>query len=198
MIRFFINFHRMLFSMPGRTLIQIKLFRSMNLYIINYLTLSKSGDPMLPQSFKKAKPIIDQIEKHGYKAYFVGGCVRDYLLKHDIGDIDIATSASPEDIIRLFSTVIPVGIEHGTVIVRHDHESYEVTTFRVDGTYSDHRHPDSVKFIDQIDYDLQRRDFTINAIAMDKNGQILDLFDGQKDISQKIIRTVRSEEHTSE
>src|SRR5690625_7745321 len=83
MIRFFINFHRMLFSMPGRTLIQIKLFRSMNLYIINYLTLSKSGDPMLPQSFKKAKPIIDQIEKHGYKAYFVGGCVRDYLLKHD-------------------------------------------------------------------------------------------------------------------
>ncbi|MFA1820732.1 CCA tRNA nucleotidyltransferase [Virgibacillus oceani] len=145
---------------------------------------------MLPKSFKKAKPIIDKIEKHSYKAYFVGGCVRDYLLEREIGDIDIATSASPEDIKQIFTKVIPVGIEHGTVIVRHQHESYEVTTFRIDGEYTDHRHPDSVKFIDQIDEDLKRRDFTINALAMDKNGEIIDIFGGQEDLRNKIIRTV--------
>ncbi|GAB3802474.1 CCA tRNA nucleotidyltransferase [Virgibacillus kimchii] len=145
---------------------------------------------MLPQPFKKAKPIIEQIERHNYKAYFVGGCVRDYLLKQDIGDIDIATSASPEVIKQLFPKVIPVGIEHGTVIVRHEHASYEVTTFRIDGNYTDQRHPDSVEFIDQIDEDLKRRDFTINALAMDKRGCIIDLFQGRKDLQNKLIRTV--------
>jgi tRNA nucleotidyltransferase (CCA-adding enzyme) len=145
---------------------------------------------MLPQPFKKVKPIIENIEEHGYKAYFVGGCVRDYLLKRDIGDIDIATSAAPEEIKQIFTKVIPVGIEHGTVIVRHEHESYEVTTFRIDGDYTDQRHPDSVEFIDRIDEDLKRRDFTINALAMDKGGQILDLFDGRKDLNDKLIRTV--------
>ncbi len=145
---------------------------------------------MLPQPFKKAKPIIRKIEQHGCKAYFVGGCVRDYLLQREIGDIDIATSASPEKIKKIFTKVIPVGIEHGTVIVRHDHQSYEVTTFRIDGNYSDQRHPDSVTFIDRIDEDLRRRDFTINALAMDGNGYILDLFEGQKDLRDKLIRTV--------
>jgi tRNA nucleotidyltransferase (CCA-adding enzyme) len=145
---------------------------------------------MLPQPFKKARPIIDAIEQHGYKAYFVGGCVRDYLLKREIGDIDIATSASPDEIKHIFTKVIPVGIEHGTVIVRHEHISYEVTTFRIDGDYSDQRHPDSVEFIDQIDEDLKRRDFTINALAMDRDGKMIDLFHGKKDLQNKTIRTV--------
>lgn len=145
---------------------------------------------MLSAAFLEARSIIEHIEKHGHQAFYVGGCVRDLLLKRPIGDIDIATSASPAFIQQIFSKVIPVGIEHGTVIVRHHHQSYEVTTFRIDGTYTDQRHPDSVEFIDKIDKDLERRDFTINALAMDKDSTITDLFDGQKDLREKRIKTV--------
>ena len=145
---------------------------------------------MLTASFLMAKPIIEHIEKYNHRAFYVGGCVRDLLLNRPVGDIDIATSASPAFIQQIFSKVIPVGIEHGTVIVRHNHQSYEVTTFRIDGAYTDQRHPDAVEFIDQIDKDLERRDFTINALAMDKYGVITDLFDGQADLHAKLIRTV--------
>lgn len=145
---------------------------------------------MLDQTFVEAVYIIHKLEKHGYQAYFVGGCVRDYMLEREISDIDIATSAPPEKVQQLFSNVIPVGIKHGTVIVRHLHRSYEVTTFRLDGKYSDSRRPDDVKFIQTIDEDLKRRDFTINALAMDKVGRILDLFNGIDDINNKLIRTV--------
>lgn len=145
---------------------------------------------MLTEPFLRAKPVIENIEAHGYKAYFVGGCVRDLLLKREIKDVDIATSALPEEIQAIFDKVIPVGIEHGTVIVRHAHESYEVTTFRLDGIYTDQRHPDQVEFIDQIDEDLRRRDFTMNAIAMDISGNQIDLFGGAADIEAGLIRTV--------
>lgn len=145
---------------------------------------------MLTERFIKAKPILEKLEKHRFEAYFVGGCVRDLLLNRSIKDIDIATSATPEEVQKLFPKVIPVGIEHGTVIVRHEHESYEVTTFRLDGDYSDSRHPDSVEFIKKIDKDLERRDFTINALAMDKTGEIIDLFEGEEDIEARLIRTV--------
>lgn len=145
---------------------------------------------MLPDSFIHALPIIERIEEEGHKAYYVGGCVRDFLIGRDVGDIDIATSARPEVIQQLFPKVILVGAEHGTVVVRHEGVSYEVTTFRVDGEYSDKRRPDQVEFIDRIDEDLQRRDFTINALAMDKHGNIIDLFDGKRDIKNKVIRTV--------
>lgn len=145
---------------------------------------------LLRKDFQAARPILEQLEDHQHKAYFVGGCVRDFLLKRQVGDIDIATSASPQIVQEIFAKVIPVGIEHGTVIVRHNHGSYEVTTFRVDGTYSDQRHPDSVEFIDQIDEDLKRRDFTINALAMDKDGKIIDLFGGREDLDGRLIRTV--------
>lgn len=145
---------------------------------------------MLPKSFMQAKYIIDTIEEYGHEAYFVGGCVRDVLLNRPIRDIDITTSAPPAIIQTIFPKVIPVGIEHGTVIVRHKNESYEVTTFRVDGTYTDQRHPDSVQFINQLDEDLKRRDFTINALAMDKNGKVIDLFSGMTDLNNKLIRTV--------
>ncbi|WP_239984577.1 CCA tRNA nucleotidyltransferase [Lentibacillus sediminis] len=145
---------------------------------------------LLRKDFQEAMPILEQLEAHQYKAYFVGGCVRDFLLKRQIGDIDIATSASPKMVQEIFAKVIPVGVEHGTVIVRHNHGSYEVTTFRVDGTYSDQRHPDSVEFIDKIDEDLKRRDFTINAFAMGKDGKIIDLFGGREDLDRRLIRTV--------
>ncbi|MFC4022963.1 CCA tRNA nucleotidyltransferase [Oceanobacillus longus] len=145
---------------------------------------------MLPKAFLMAKPVLEHIEKHNHQAYFVGGCVRDLLLNRPLGDIDIATSASPEYIQEIFPKVIPVGIEHGTVIVRYEKESYEVTTFRMDGNYSDKRHPDTVQFIDKIDKDLERRDFTINALAMNLRGDMIDLFGGKEDIQKEIIRTV--------
>ncbi|WP_249871847.1 CCA tRNA nucleotidyltransferase [Oceanobacillus saliphilus] len=145
---------------------------------------------MLPKPFLMAKPVLEYIEKHNHKAYFVGGCVRDLLLNRPLGDIDIATSAPPEYIQEIFPKVIPVGIEHGTVIVRYEKESYEVTTFRMDGNYSDKRHPDTVEFIDDINKDLERRDFTINALAMNLHGEVIDLFGGRNDIDKKMIRTV--------
>lgn len=145
---------------------------------------------MQSQSLLLGKEVIQIIKNANYEAYFVGGCVRDLLLKRTLEDIDIATSAKPTDIMRLFKHVIPIGIEHGTVLVRYKKTSFEITTFRQDGMYSDQRHPDSVEYIDQIEGDLKRRDFTINALAMDINGQIIDLFDGQKDLNNKIIKTV--------
>ncbi len=144
----------------------------------------------LHERLTQAADVLNILESHGYKAYFVGGCVRDLLCGHDVGDIDIATSATPDAVQEIFDKVIPVGLEHGTVIVRHAHQSYEVTTFRTDGDYSDQRHPDSVEFMQTIDEDLKRRDFTMNALAMDKEGIIIDLFGGQKDIQRGLIRTV--------
>lgn len=145
---------------------------------------------MLTKPFLEGILVLKEIEKNGHQAFFVGGSVRDLLLKRPIKDIDIATSASPQQIQAIFESVIPIGIEHGTVIVRYKKESYEITTFRIDGAYSDKRHPDSVEFIDTIDQDLQRRDFTINALAMDKDGVIVDLFKGAEDLKAKTIRTV--------
>ncbi|WP_342453632.1 CCA tRNA nucleotidyltransferase [Virgibacillus litoralis] len=145
---------------------------------------------LFTKPFIEAKEVLNHIENSGYEAYFVGGCVRDLLLKREIGDIDIATSAPPSVIQQIFNKVIPVGLEHGTVIVRHRHQSYEVTTFRVEGSYSDQRHPDKVEFIQTIDQDLKRRDFTINALAMDKKGDVIDLFGGRSDIENKVIQSV--------
>ncbi|WP_171038086.1 CCA tRNA nucleotidyltransferase [Aquibacillus sediminis] len=145
---------------------------------------------MIDQRFQTAKGILDRLEAYHHKAYFVGGAIRDLLLDRTTGDIDIATSASPQQVQQLFDKVIPVGIEHGTVVVRFEGESFEVTTFRVEGAYSDYRHPDHVHFVDQIEEDLARRDFTINAIAMDKAGDLVDPFSGQRDLNQQMIRTV--------
>src|SRR5690625_811220 len=145
---------------------------------------------MLSKKFQVAAEIIDKLEDNGYDAFFVGGCVRDLLLNKEVKDIDIATAAPPSVVQKLFDKVIPVGIDHGTVIVRHKSVSYEVTTFRQDDTYSDQHHPDEVIFINTIDEDLKRRDFTINALAMNKHGHIIDLFNGKNDIQNKQIRSV--------
>lgn len=145
---------------------------------------------MLDPKFEAALPILEKIETAGYLAFFVGGSVRNHILNIPITDVDIATSAQPSTIQEIFPKVIPVGIEHGTVIVRHNHESFEVTTFRSEGSYSDNRHPDQVTFITDLNLDLSRRDFTMNAIAMDRSGDLFDPFDGKIDIRNKKIRTV--------
>lgn len=130
--------------------------------------------------------IIDILEKAGYEAYLVGGCVRDLLLKKEVKDYDIATNATPEQVTMLFKKVIPVGISHGTVIVRKFQKSYEVTTFRKKSNNDEH----SFVFGDSIIDDLSYRDFTINALAMDRNRQVIDLFGGQIDLQRNTIRAV--------
>src|SRR5699024_7269580 len=140
--------------------------------------------------FAPAIEVIEAIQNAGFQAYIVGGAVRDYLLNQPVHDIDLVTSARPEEIQAIFKSVIPVGIEHGTVIVRHLKQSFEVTTFRQEEGYSDFRHPDQVKFVDSIKTDLSRRDFTINAIAMTKDGLFIDPFNGLVDLNNRVIRSV--------
>jgi tRNA nucleotidyltransferase (CCA-adding enzyme) len=140
--------------------------------------------------FKNALPVLKRLEEEGFSAYFVGGCVRDLLLQRHIKDIDIASSARPEDVQRIFPKTIPVGIEHGTVIVRHDSVSYEVTTFRKEDEYKDYRRPSKVWFVDDLKEDLSRRDFTFNAMAMDTSFQLIDHFGGREDLKREQIRTV--------
>ena len=134
--------------------------------------------------------IIEILHNNSHDAYIVGGCVRDTLLGRIPGDWDITTSAHPEEIKQLFRRTIDTGIEHGTVTVRMHGESYEVTTYRVDGEYSDHRRPDSVVFTDNLVEDLKRRDFTINAMAYNDVRGLVDEFDGKQDLENGIIRCV--------
>ena len=137
------------------------------------------------------KDFSSHFEKAGFKAYLVGGAVRDIFLHKEPHDFDVATNATPQDVMKLFKTVIPTGFEHGTVTVHFMGEEIEVTTFRTESGYSDGRHPDSVNYAASIEEDLARRDFTINAIAADlKDGKITDPFMGRHDIKKKIIRTV--------
>ncbi|MDM5316134.1 CCA tRNA nucleotidyltransferase [Fictibacillus sp. b24] len=142
------------------------------------------------EMFHEALPVLKKIEEAGFKAYFVGGCVRDFCLERPIKDIDIATSARPEEIQRIFPKTIPVGIEHGTVIVRHNHVSYEITTFRKEDKYEDYRRPSKVWFVDDLQEDLSRRDFTFNAMAMDTSFHLIDHFGGRDDLKFGQIRTV--------
>jgi tRNA nucleotidyltransferase (CCA-adding enzyme) len=142
------------------------------------------------EMFQNALPVLKRLEEKGYQAYFVGGCVRDHLLDRPIKDIDIASSARPEDVQRIFPKTIPVGIEHGTVIVRHESVSYEVTTFRKEDEYRDYRRPSKVWFVDDLKEDLSRRDFTFNAMALDTSFQLIDHFGGREDLKREQIRTV--------
>lgn len=130
-------------------------------------------------------------EENGYEAYLVGGAVRDVLMGKNPSDYDVATNAEPQEVTRIFRKVIPTGIAHGTVTVHFMKNEIEVTTFRTESDYSDGRHPDNVAFTRNLNEDLSRRDFTMNAIAASlKDGKITDPYNGQKDIKNKIIRTV--------
>jgi len=134
--------------------------------------------------------IVKTLQKHGYKAFFAGGCVRDMIMGKVSIDYDIATSALPQDIINLFGKTIPVGVQFGVVIVVKDGHNFEVATFRTEGSYSDGRHPDYVAFSTPED-DVKRRDFTINGLLYDPvKNEILDYVGGQEDISKGIIRTI--------
>ena len=137
-----------------------------------------------------ARKIIDRLNEHGYEAYVVGGCVRDMILKREPGDWDITTSARPEQVKALFTRTLDTGIQHGTVTMMVGKEGYEVTTFRVDGDYTDGRHPDTVTFTPSLEEDLKRRDFTINAMAYNHNTGLVDIFGGREDIEGKVIRCV--------
>ncbi|MGO2476045.1 MAG: CCA tRNA nucleotidyltransferase [Lacticaseibacillus paracasei] len=140
--------------------------------------------------FKAAIPILKKIEAAGYEAYFVGGSVRDAILGLPIHDVDIASSADPAEIKRIFKRTADTGIEHGTVMVLDHGTGYEVTTFRTESRYQDFRRPDHVTFVRSLAEDLKRRDFTINALAVRHDGTIIDLFDGLKDLQHHQLRAV--------
>lgn len=139
-----------------------------------------------------AKTVLDVLHKNGYDAYIVGGCVRDALRGITPHDFDVTTNAHPKEISDCFSDfrTINTGVRHGTVIVVVEKENIEVTTFRIDGEYTDNRRPDSVIFTDDLKNDLSRRDFTINAMAYSEEIGIVDRFGGQEDLEKKIIRCV--------
>ena len=148
----------------------------------------------LPEIFVKPMPVLRTLEDAGFEAYFVGGSVRDVLLHRHVHDVDITTSAYPEEVKELFDKSIDTGIKHGTVTVLYGGESYEITTFRTESGYQDFRRPDHVTFVQNLDEDLKRRDFTINALAMDMHGDIVDLFNGIEDLKNHIIRAVGNPE----
>ena len=144
----------------------------------------------LPPIFEPARPVLQKIEQAGFEAYFVGGCVRDTILGDPIHDIDIATSAYPSEIKQIFKRTVDTGIEHGTVMILDHGVGYETTTFRTESGYQDFRRPDNVTFVRSLAEDLQRRDFTINALALRENGEVVDLFDGLGDLQRRLIRAV--------
>ncbi len=149
----------------------------------------------------EVETIIENLEKSGFKAYAVGGAVRDCVLGLTPEDWDITTSARPEEIKKVFSAreTIETGIKHGTVTVLVNHKPFEVTSFRSEGSYSDCRHPDKVEFVTDLSEDLRRRDFTVNSLAYNKKEGLIDLYRGLSDINNKIIRTVgKAEERFSE
>ena len=139
---------------------------------------------------EQVNSILETLQGAGFEAYAVGGCVRDALLGREPHDWDITTSALPYEVKTLFPRTIDTGLQHGTVTVMCGRTGYEVTTFRVDGVYEDGRHPKEVTFTPSLAEDLKRRDFTINAMAYDGNGGLIDLFGGQQDLEKGIIRAV--------
>ncbi len=134
--------------------------------------------------------LLRRLADHGYEGYFVGGCVRDELMGRPINDMDIATNATPEQVLELFEHTVPTGIAHGTITVIVDGEHFEITTYRTEGQYVDHRRPEQVEFVSDLYEDLRRRDFTMNAIARGLDGEYVDPFHGCEDLQKGIIRCV--------
>lgn len=139
-----------------------------------------------------AQRIFSVLEQNGYRAYLVGGCVRDSLLETVPHDWDISTNAKPQEILRCFASArtVQTGIRHGTIGISASDGLYEITSFRCDGTYFDHRHPGEVHFVDSLEEDLSRRDFTVNAMAYHPNSGLIDPFGGRQDLENRIIRCV--------
>ena len=139
---------------------------------------------------KYVRQVLTTLQARGHLAYLVGGCVRDMLMGVHPHDWDVCTSALPEQVMEIFPRSLPLGIRHGTVTVVIESRQVEVTTFRSEGSYSDHRHPDAVSYVGDLTTDLSRRDFTMNAIALPPDGLVADPFGGVRDIEQKLIRCV--------
>ena len=137
-----------------------------------------------------ALKVLNIIEDNSYEAYIVGGFVRDYIMGIKSNDIDIATNAKPKDLIKIFPNANIDNAMYGSVTVYINNIRFEITTYRLEGNYLDNRHPDIVNYVDDLKVDLKRRDFTINAICMDKYGKIVDLFNFKDDINKKIIKTI--------
>ncbi|MBR7133458.1 MAG: CCA tRNA nucleotidyltransferase [Clostridia bacterium] len=143
---------------------------------------------------QKTEYVIDTLIGHGYEAYIVGGCVRDMLMGKQPHDFDVTTSALPQEIERLFPKTVATGIKHGTVTVIVDKTPIEVTTFRREGDYNDCRHPETVEFVTDLEIDLSRRDFTVNAMAYNQKTGLKDFFGGREDLELKILRAVGNPE----
>lgn len=146
------------------------------------------------RKWASAQSIQFELERHGYEAVIVGGAVRDKLLGRVPGDVDVATEAEPHIVKRIFRKTADVGIEHGTILVLHQDHPIEVTTYRTESAYSDHRRPDHVQFVRSLKEDLKRRDFTMNALAVNSSGQLIDYFSGKEDILNRVIRSVGNPE----
>ena len=142
------------------------------------------------EALLRALPVLRTLERHGFEAVFVGGCVRDTAMGRPLKDVDIATSAEPEQVIAAFAKTIPTGLKHGTVTVLHEGETYEVTTYRTESAYERFRRPAQVRFVTDLQSDLQRRDFTINAMAMRADGAIVDPLGGLADLRRGMLRCV--------
>ena len=138
--------------------------------------------------------ILKQLNDNGYEAYIVGGAVRDIFLQNEPHDWDITTNATPDEVKSIFKKTIDTGLKHGTVTAMINHEGYEITTYRIDGEYEDNRRPSNVEFTTDLSKDLERRDFTFNAMAMDKDGNIVDIYNGRTDLTNKIVKAVGNPE----
>ncbi len=144
----------------------------------------------LDRQRKTGEKILERLEEAGHEAYFVGGFVRDFLMGRKTKDIDITTSARPDEVKRLFPRSKETGAAFGTLTVLEGGFAFEVTTFRSEGRYDNHRHPREIAFSDSLEADLSRRDFTINQLVMDKDGRVKDIFGGREDLENGLIRTI--------
>ena len=147
----------------------------------------KRGEKMTDMP-KIVRQVLTALESAGYEAWCVGGCVRDTLLSRHPGDWDVTTNALPEETLAVFGDrAFPTGLQHGTVTVRMEHQAVEITTYRVDGEYHDHRRPEHVTFTRSLEEDLARRDFTVNAMALDLRGELRDPFGGREDLKRGVL-----------
>lgn len=137
-----------------------------------------------------ALKVLNKFSSFGYKAYIIGGYPRDLYLKRSSVDIDICTDATPKEIINIFSEIVTTNSEYGSVIISYEKVRFEITTFRTEGKYKDYRKPSSIKYIDNLEEDLKRRDFTINTLCIDKDGKEIDLLNAKSDLDNKIIRMI--------